>query len=199
MLKVGLTGGIGSGKSTVAEMFSALGAALIDTDVIAHTLSQPSALGAQAVLGLFGSDYLSSDGSINRTKLRQRVFQNPEDRHQLEAALHPLIRAEAERQLNQIDRSTPYCIIAVPLLFEHNAFLQLVNRTLAIDCDDETQIKRVMARNNLSEIEVRAIIAAQMPNSQRIKLADDTISNKGDLSQLHRQVIELDKRFRIAR
>ncbi|HEY9100766.1 dephospho-CoA kinase [Chitinimonas sp.] len=195
MRVVGLTGGIGSGKSTVAALFQGLGVPLIDTDAIAHSLSAPGQAGAQAVAALFGVDYLDASGAIDRPRLRQRVFQDDAARRSLEQALHPLIRQAAMAALTTLPASTPYCLLAVPLLFETGAYADVIDQAWVVDCPEALQIARVKARSGMSEAEIRAIMAKQLTREARLAQADAIIENDGDVSQLTERVEELHRKY----
>ncbi|MEQ6292321.1 dephospho-CoA kinase [Vogesella sp. GCM10023246] len=190
MLKpvVGLTGGIGSGKSTVAQLFAENGVPCVDTDVVAHQLTAAGGAALPAIRTAFGDSVLDANGALNRAVMRQRVFADPSERLRLEAILHPLIGAESLRQLALAQG--PYVLLAVPLLFESPAFHRLVRRSLLVDCPEEMQQQRVMARSGLAAEQVAAIIAAQMPRQQRLQLADDVIHNSGELADLALQVAD---------
>jgi dephospho-CoA kinase len=191
---VGLTGGIGSGKSTVAELFRKLGADIIDTDAISHTLTQPGAPGYQATLASFGADCLQADASLDRAKLRAIIFSNADAKSRLEAILHPMIRARVAEALTQA--FAPYVILVVPLLIEIGGYGDLVHRILVVDCTEDEQLRRTMARSSLSADEVRAIMAAQTTRAHRLTAADDVVTNSGDPADLERQVALLDRRYR---
>jgi dephospho-CoA kinase len=186
---VGLTGGIGCGKTTVADMFGALGASLVDTDAIAHALTAPHGSAMPTILAEFGDGFATPDGALDRAKMRELVFTDPGARARLEAILHPRIR-EATAAAAAI-ATGPYVIFVVPLLIESGSWRARVSRILAIDCKEETQIARVMARNNLSEAQVRAIMAAQVSRAERQAAADDIILNDDGLEQLAPQVDRL--------
>ena len=188
MLVIGLTGGIGSGKSEAARMFAELGAPVVDTDQIAHALTATGQPVLQEIATALGADTLNPDGSLNRALLRQRVFANPAMRQQLEAILHPRIRERALQLLAQ-HPDAPYQILVVPLLFEAQGYAGLIGRSLVIDCGEAQQIERAMARSHLSESEIRAIMAAQLPRDQRLALADDVITNDSTLENLSTQVL----------
>jgi dephospho-CoA kinase len=194
MIIVGLTGGIGSGKSEAARLFADLGAPVVDTDRIAHALTATGQPVLLEIATALGDDILNPDGSLNRALLRQRAFADPEMRKRLEAILHPLIRAHAERQLARHPEA-PYQILVVPLLFEARGYRDLIDRSLVIDCDEALQIRRAMARSQLSEAEVRAIMAAQLPREQRLAQADDVIVNDGSLEHLSAQVLEKHEKY----
>jgi dephospho-CoA kinase len=184
-LIVGLTGGIGSGKSTVSEIFRQLGIPVIDADVIARTLVEPGQPALGEILKAFGSDSTDSDGVLDRTRLRQLVFSNPEQRRRLEAILHPKIRHEIITLTTNIQ--TPYCIVVIPLLLETDQ-RDLVDRILVIDTDVNNQIARVTMRNKLPRNEIVAIISAQASRDSRLAAADEVINNDGSLGELASQV-----------
>ena len=183
---VGLTGGIGCGKTTVADMFGALGAAVIDTDAIAHALTAPHGAAMPALLAEFGADFATPDGALDRARMRALVFADATARARLEAILHPRIR-EATAAAAGIATGA-YVIYVVPLLIESGTWRERVTRVLAIDCPEQLQVARVMARNKLAEPEVRAIMAAQVTRAQRRAAADDIIVNDDGLEQLRPQV-----------
>jgi dephospho-CoA kinase len=186
---VGLTGGIGSGKTTVANMFAARGAAVIDTDQIAHELTRPGGIAIPAIAEQFGPDFIASTGALDRARMRDAVFSNPTAKQRLEAILHPLIKSECERAAQQAQG--PYLILVVPLLVESGHWKQRVSRVLVIDCPEQQQIVRVMDRNGLSEAQVRAIMANQATRAQRLAAADDVLTNTGDMAALEPEVDRL--------
>ena len=186
---VGLTGGIGCGKTTVADMFGALGASIVDTDQIAHALTAPQGAAMPALLAEFGADFATPDGALDRAKMRQLVFTDPGARARLEGILHPRIR-EATAAAAAI-ASGPYVIFVVPLLIESGTWRERVTRVLAIDCPEDMQVARVMARNGLTEDQVRAIMAAQVTRAQRLAAADDVVVNDDGLDALRPQVERL--------
>lgn len=186
---VGLTGGIGSGKSTVADLFAARGAAVIDTDLIAHQLSAPGGLAIDALRQAFGASFITPQGALDRDRMRALVFADPDARRRLEAILHPLIKSEAERAAAAAEG--PYTIFVVPLLHPASAWRQRSARILVVDCDEATQIARVMQRNQLSSEQVLAIMAAQISREQRLAMADDIIDNNGDSAALPPRVERL--------
>ncbi|MGG7603754.1 dephospho-CoA kinase [Massilia sp. BKSP1R2A-1] len=183
---VGLTGGIGCGKTTVADMFAALGASVIDTDVIAHSLTAPHGAAMPALLAEFGEDFATKDGALDRAKMRALVFTDASARSRLEAILHPRIR-DATAAAAAI-ATGDYVIFVVPLLIESGTWRERVTRVLAIDCSEEIQVARVMARSSISEEQVRAIMAAQVSREQRRAQADDIIVNDDGLDALRPQV-----------
>ncbi|CAH0161717.1 Dephospho-CoA kinase [Massilia sp. Bi118] len=189
IFSVGLTGGIGCGKTTVADLFAARGAAVIDTDQIAHALTAPGGAAMPDLVQEFGADYATPDGAMDRAKMRALVFADPGARARLEAILHPKIReATAAAALLA---TGPYVMFVVPLLIESGTWRERVARVLAIDCPEEVQVARVMARNNLPEAQVRAIMAAQVTRAQRQAAADDLILNDDGLDALLPQVERL--------
>lgn len=190
---VGLTGGIGSGKSTVADLFVARGAALVDTDAIAHELTGPHGAAMAAIAEAFGSAVVDARGALDRAAMRRQVFADATARQRLEAILHPLIRAESDRRC-QAARA-PYVILAVPLLVESGGYRERVQRVLVVDCPEAVQVARVMARNGLGEAEVQAILAAQASRQQRLAVADDVVDNGGDAAALVPQVERLHRQY----
>lgn len=193
MLSIGLTGGIGCGKTTVANLFAERGATLVDTDLIAHAMTAPHGPAMAAIAAAFGPAFIAADGSLDRAAMRALVFTQPAAKQQLEAILHPLIRAEAERQA--ADATGLYVIFVVPLLIESGAWRERVARILAVDCSEATQVARVMARNGLTETQVRAIMASQVSRATRLAAADDVIDNDGDAAALAPQVERLHARY----
>lgn len=189
MFIVGLTGGIGSGKSTVAAGFVAHGAALVDTDAIAHELTAPGG-GAMAQLhGRFGDAVVRADGGLDRAAMRARVFADADAKAALEGLLHPLIRAESARRCAAA--TAPYVVLAVPLLVEAGNYRERCDRILVVDCDPELQVARVVARSGLAEAEVRAIMATQATRAARLAAADDVIDNGGSPDRLEAQIAAL--------
>lgn len=187
---VGLTGGIGSGKSAAAEHFSRLGACVIDTDVIAHELTSSNGAAMAAIECEFGPGFVTRTGSLDRAAMRARVFSDPPARKVLEAILHPLIRAESARRL--LLDSAPYAVLVVPLLVENlAAYRPLLDRILVIDCDEAQQLQRTTARPGLDLEQAKAILATQAPRAARLAIADDLIDNRRDLARLHEQVERL--------
>jgi len=194
MFVVGLTGGVGSGKSTVADLFVARGAALVDTDAIAHELSAPGGAAIPALREAFGDAVVRADGGLERAAMRTLAFSDPTARQRLEAILHPLIRAEADRRC--LAAAAPYVILAVPLLVESGQYAKRCDRILVVDCSEATQVVRVMARSALCAAEVRAIIAAQARRADRLAAADDVIDNENGLDRLAAQVDQLHAIYR---
>lgn len=190
---VGLTGGIGSGKSTVADLFAGHGVPIVDTDQIAHQLTGPGGTAMPAIVAAFGADIVSPDGALDRAAMRRLVFADPAARRRLEAVLHPLIRAESERRCAAADG--PYVLLVVPLLVESGDYRQRCREILVVDCSEATQIERVMARSGLTEDEAKAIITAQASRAERLAVADAVINNDGPSEHLPAQVATLHQRF----
>ncbi len=186
---VGLTGGIGSGKSAATARFAALGASVVDTDLIAHALTAPGGAAIDAIRRAFGADMIAADGSLDRAAMRALAFAHPNARRELEAILHPMIRDESARQCRQA--SGPYVILAVPLLVESGTYRERCDRICVVDCPEAVQVARVRARNGLAEEQIRAIMAAQASRAQRLAAADDVIDNGGSLAELEAQVERL--------
>lgn len=190
---IGVTGGIGSGKSTAAQLFAEHGAAVIDTDAIALALTQPGQPGTIEIARRFGPEYLTPEGALDRARMRARVFGDPDARRELEGILHPLIRAQVDREIEQV--SAPYVLLLVPLLVETGGYRKRVDRVLVVDIDEAQQLARTMARSHLSEEQVRAIMATQATRAQRLAAADDILDNGTDLDGLRAQVDALHERY----
>lgn len=190
---VGLTGGLGSGKSTVADLFVAQGAALVDTDQIAHQLTAGGGLAMPAILAAFGDQFADPHGALNRPAMRSLAFADPQARAKLEAILHPLIRRVSAERCGEA--SSPYVILAVPLLLESGSYRERCDRIAVVDCPVALQISRVMARNGWAEKEVRAVLAAQASREQRLAIADDVVVNDGGLRKLYPKVAELHLKY----
>jgi dephospho-CoA kinase len=190
---VGLTGGIGSGKSAAAEAFARLGATVVDTDVIAHRLTAPGGAAVSAIRRAFGDDAILPSGAMDRERMRERVFADPAARRQLESLLHPMIRAESDREIAAA--AGPYVVHVIPLLVESGNYRARADRVLVVDCPEETQLSRVQARSGLTEPQARAILRAQASRAERLSAADDVIDNSGTLDSLRRQVAELHLKY----
>ena len=186
---VGLTGGIGSGKTTVADMFAAHGASVIDTDYIAHQLTVTGGAAIASIRAQFGDRFLTSNGAMDRARMRDCVFADMAAKTRLEAILHPLIRVETERAAAQA--RGPYLLFVVPLLVESGNWKQRVSRVLVVDCPEQLQIDRVMQRSGLSDAQVRAIMATQASRTARLTAADDVLLNDGEPAALTPQVNRL--------
>jgi dephospho-CoA kinase len=190
---IGLTGGIGSGKSTAAQMFAELGVAVVDTDEISRGLTAAGGEAMPEIRKQFGAEYVAADGSLERKRMREFVFRDPAAKGRLEALLHPMIRERARKSV--AEANNPYVILAVPLLLETGAYNGLVRRVLVVDCSEARQIERATRRSTLSAEEVRAIMASQMPREARSARADDVLDNDGDIATLRRQVGDLHARY----
>lgn len=192
MLRIGLTGGIGSGKSSAAAMFARRGVPVIDADEIAKQLVAPGQPAYERIIQRFGKEFVDADGFIDRGRLRRHVFDDPASRRELEAILHPRVRQQIQRQLRVL--RAPYCVIVIPLIFEANQ-QDLVDRILVIDAAEDTQVQRVAARSSLADDEIRKIIAAQIGRNVRLRQAHDVITNEGELEQLEERVDAFHTRY----
>lgn len=196
MLKIGLTGGIASGKSKVEREFSALGVPVVDADVVSREITLPGGEGLKALVGALGPGILAQDGALDRRRLRERLFADPALRRQVESLLHPLILTRLKARLDGL--RAPYAIAVIPLLAESPASRALVDRVLVVDCSEATQLHRLMSRDGETESQARAMLAAQAPRAARLEAADDILLNEGDeatlrhyVSHLHRFYLEL--------
>ncbi|WP_298774648.1 dephospho-CoA kinase [uncultured Shewanella sp.] len=189
---VGLTGGIGSGKTTVANLFEELGICLIDADLVARQVVDKGSEGLAQICAHFGNDILLETGYLNRSQLREIIFNNPLERQWLDALLHPMIRSEMQLRMTQAH--SLYCIMIAPLLFE-NGLDKKVNRTLVVDLPPEQQKKRTQLRDNVSETQIDNIIASQMSRNEKLSKAHDVINNQGPQSALKEQVAQLHNRY----
>ena len=192
MLKIALTGGIGSGKSTVAKLFADLGAPVIDADQIAHEIAVPGTLTLQTIAQHFGQSVLQKDGTLNRTKLADVVFQNKSERLWLEQLLHPVIQKEMLKKLIKIN--APYCILVIPLLVETKN-VHFHDRVLVVDAPENLQIERVQSRNKLSLEQIKAILQSQASRDERLAMADDMIKNDASLEVLAKAVKALHEKY----
>jgi len=183
---VGLTGGIGSGKSAAADEFARLGAAVVDTDRIAHELTRAGGAAIAGVRELFGDSVIAPDGAVDRKALRERVFTDPQAKRRLEALLHPMIREQSARRIAAA--TEPYVVHVVPLLVESPDYRKRVQRVLVVDCPEPMQVERVRKRSGLSGDEVQAIVRSQASRAQRLAAADDVIDNSGTIAALQKQV-----------
>ncbi len=184
---VGLTGGIGSGKSTVADMFAARGVRIIDTDLISRQLTQAGGEAIPAIRDTFGAHLIDPQGALDRNRMREIVFGDPVEKKRLEAILHPLIFSQTRQQAAS-PTDAPYTLIVVPLLFESGRYANWLHRVVTVDCPEASQITRTIRRSSLDETAVRAIMAQQLSRPERLRLADDVIHNDGDLQDLQKQV-----------
>lgn len=192
MLIIGLTGGIGSGKSTVCDGFATLGAPIVDADLIAREVVMPGTPGLTQIIHQFGQGILAQDGTLDRDKLREQVFSDASSRKRLEALLHPRIREEMDRRLARL--KAPYAILAIPLLLEAGR-RENIDRILVVDAEESQQIARACRRDLQNPEQIRAIIAAQCSRKDRLSAADDVIYNTGDLEHLNHQVTEMHNRY----
>ncbi len=191
---IGLTGGIACGKSQVSTLFAELGVPVIDTDKIAHALTQSGGLAIAEIRQAFGQDSLDAEGALDRTRMRERIFSDPHAKSRLEDILHPLIFQNVMQRI-AASATSPYLILAVPLLFETRTYLPLVDRVLVVDCNESQQIERARARSQLDETMTRRIMAQQVSRKQRLAQADDIINNHTDLQALSLQVLALHERY----
>lgn len=192
MLVVGLTGGIGSGKTTAARLFAELGVPVIDTDQIARELVEPGQPALEEVVASFGPEVLTREGDLDRARMRQLVFQDPDQRRRLEAILHPRVRETVQQRVRDLD--APYCVVAIPLLIETGQ-RDLVDRILVVDAPPTAQLARATKRDGTSVAEVQAIMASQATREERLAAADEVLLNDGDRARLTAQVMELHARY----
>ena len=192
-LVVGLTGGIGSGKSAAAAEFARLGATVVDTDAIAHELTGPGGAAIPTLRKMFGGEFFDATGALERKRMRDLAFSDPGQKKRLETVLHPLIRAESERRIAAA--TGPYVVHVVPLLVESPGYRERVGRVLVVDCPEALQVARVRQRSELSEEDVRRIIASQIQRETRLAAADDVIDNSGTIAALQQQVQGLHARY----
>ncbi len=194
MFVVGLTGGIGCGKSEAARIFAKLGVPIVDVDVIARHLTTAGQPVLQEIISAFGTEFLGADGNLNRAAMREKVFTDIAARKDLEGIMHPAIYDQALLELAQ-NKSAPYQVLAISLLFENNRYKNDVTRSLVIDCDEALQVSRTMQRSGLTEQVVRGIMAAQVSRDIRRKLADDLIENNGSIEELSKKIAEMHKKY----
>lgn len=192
-LCVGLTGGIGSGKTSVSRIFAELGAGVVDTDEISHTLTGPVGMAMGAIRLAFGDEFIAPDGALDRAAMRTLIFTDSTAKARLEAILHPMIRSRA--LLATLQSDAPYTMLVAPLLLETGSYEEVVKRVLVVDCEERMQIVRTMQRASLSEEQVRAIMANQLPRKARLARADDIIVNNGSLDDLREQVQTLHQAY----
>ncbi|HEX6004558.1 MAG TPA: dephospho-CoA kinase [Burkholderiales bacterium] len=190
---IGLTGGIGCGKSSAARVFERLGAAVVDTDEISRELTRAGGAAIPAICEVFGPESLTAEGALDRARMRALVFRNAAAKQRLEAILHPMIRAESRARIAAT--RAPYVILVVPLLLETGAYREIVERVLVVDCEEQQQMARTRARSGLSDGEVEAIMAAQLPRAARLAAADDVLRNDADFTTLQRDCEALHRRY----
>lgn len=192
MLVIGLTGGIGSGKSTVADVFATLEVPIIDADKIARQLTETDQPAFQAIVRHFGSDILLSNGTLDRKKMRERVFNQPTEKAWLENLLHPLIRQVITKEIAKL--SAPYCVVVIPLLFETGPY-PFLSRILVVDISPDLQIERVRKRDQLTAEQVEKMLQSQVCREERLAGADEVIGNEGDLARLEREVEKMHRYY----
>lgn len=187
---IALTGGIGSGKSEAARQFALLGVPVVDVDVISHALTQAGTPVMKEIRRVFGEHYLTADGALNRGEMRTLVFENETERLKLEAILHPAIQNQVLTELaaNEHLLQPCYQLLVIPLLFENNRYVSMLQKIIVVDCDEQLQIKRAMQRSQLTAVQVQKIIASQVPRSTRLKMADEIIENNGTLDELAEKI-----------
>jgi dephospho-CoA kinase len=189
---IGLTGGIGSGKTVVSDLLAIYGAGIIDTDKISHQITAPSGKAISLITKAFGTDFIDTQGALNRPKMRAVVFEDPSARQVLEQITHPLIQEEAAKQAHEMANSgVPYLVFVVPLLIESGFWIKLIDYLVVVDCPEETQIQRVMHRNNMTHSDVENILKAQTSRNTRIAAANAVIENHGSLDELKPAVFKL--------
>jgi dephospho-CoA kinase len=189
---IGLTGGIGSGKTAVSMLLSELGAGVIDTDLISHQITAPGGKAIPLIATAFGEDFINPEGALNRSKMRTLVFKDTGARQTLEQITHPLIQQETVKQAFELAKSkVPYLVFVVPLLIESGTWLKLIDYLVVVDCPEETQIQRVMRRNNMTRPEVENILKAQTNRNTRLAAANAIIENQGSLANLKLEVLKL--------
>ncbi|HTN47956.1 MAG TPA: dephospho-CoA kinase [Burkholderiaceae bacterium] len=186
--RIGLTGGVGSGKSTVAAMLEGLGAGLVDADALVHDLIAPGGAAVEECRECFGPAAIGADGGLDRAWMRARVFSDPEARRRLEAVLHPRVRAESEARALSLAGKVPYVVLMIPLLVESGNWTGRVQRVLVVDCTEATQVERVCRRPGMTQATARGILAAQATRAQRLAAADDVLFNELPLPELQNRV-----------
>lgn len=195
MLKIGVTGGLGSGKTTVSRMFAGLGVPVVDTDEISRELTASGGKAIPAIRDAFGDAVFSADGTLDRAALRAQILADEVARRQLEDILHPLIRAQAESRMRAAE--APYVLIVIPLLVETGAYDKMLDRVLVVDCNEQTQLQRSLARGGWSEAEILAMMARQAGRKERLARADDVIDTECGLEELSGRVSALDRKYRL--
>lgn len=193
MVVVGLTGGIGAGKTAVTDVFAQLGVPIIDADLIAKELVVPGQSALREIVAAFSADILTSKGMLDRRKLRYIVFRQPRERKRLERILHPLVRAEIEKRIKSLVNA-PYCVVCIPLLLETNQ-IDLVDRLLVVDVAEDVQFERVRIRDQLTDADIETIVDVQWPRQKRLQFADDVVVNDSDKNTLAKRVESLHYRY----
>ena len=193
---IGLTGGIGSGKTAISDLLGALGAGIIDTDLISHQITAPGGKAIPLITKAFGAEFINAQGALNRPKMRTLVFEDPQARQILEQITHPLIRQEtAKKACELVKLGVPYLVFVVPLLIESGSWTKLIDYLVVVDCPEETQIERVMHRNNMTRSEVENILKAQTSRDTRLAAANAVIQNQGSLDELKPEVLILHQKI----
>jgi len=193
---IGLTGGIGSGKTAVSDLLGELGAGIIDTDLISHQITAPGGKAIPLIAKAFGADFIDSQGALIRPKMRTVVFEDPSARKVLEQITHPLIQEETAKQAIELAKSgVPYLVFVVPLLIESGSWIKLIDYLVVVDCPEETQIQRVMHRNNMSRLDVENILKAQTSRTPRLAAANTVIENQGSMDELKLEVLKLHQKL----
>ena len=193
---IGLTGGIGSGKSAVSDLLGALGAGIIDTDLISHEVTAPGGKAIPIITEAFGVEFIDSQGALNRSKMRTLVFTDSKARQILEKITHPLIQEEtAKKAFELVKLNVPYLVFVVPLLIESGSWVNLIDYLVVVDCPEETQIQRVMHRNNMTRSEVENILNAQTSRDTRLAAADAVIENQNNLDDLKPEALKLHQKI----
>ena len=192
MITIVLTGGVASGKTAVSDCFARLGVPVIDTDLIAREVVEPGQPALDRIIEEFGDDFLDSEGQLDRQKMRQTIFSDPDQRARLESILHPPIAKEVKRRVAELD--DPYCILVIPLYARSSAYAW-IDRVLVVDVEVEVQIERVMARDEISRNQAKSILSAQSSRKDRLALADDIIDNSGSLAGLQEKVLVLQRKY----
>ncbi|AGG32754.1 Dephospho-CoA kinase [beta proteobacterium CB] len=189
---IGLTGGIGSGKTAISNLLGELGAGVIDTDLISHQITAPGGNAIPMIAEAFGADFINPEGALNRPKMRALVFADPKARQALEKITHPLIQQETTKQAFELAKSgVPYLVFVVPLLIESGSWVKLIDYLVVVDCPEEIQIQRVMHRNNMTRMDVENILKAQTNRKVRLAAANAIIENQGSLDELKSEVLNL--------
>lgn len=189
---IGLTGGIGSGKTAVSDLLGGLGAGIIDTDLISHQITAPGGKAIPLIAKAFGADFIDAQGALIRPKMRAVVFEDPGARKALEQITHPLIQEETSKQAFELAKSgVPYLVFVVPLLIESGFWVKLIDYLVVVDCPEETQIQRVMHRNNMTRSDVENVLKAQASRNTRLAAANAVIENQGSLDELKSEVLGL--------
>jgi dephospho-CoA kinase len=193
---IGLTGGIGSGKTAVSNLLGELGAGIVDTDLISHQITAPGGNAIPLIAKAFGADFIDTGGALNRAKMRALVFANPNARQALEKITHPLIQQETAKQALQLAKSgVPYLVFVVPLLLESGSWVSLIDYLVVVDCPEETQILRVMHRSNMTRLDVENILKAQTSRNARLTAANAVIENQGSMDELKLEVLKLHQKL----